>query len=685
MASDKIFVDLDEEIVFTVEKVLESPLKRAIVVIPESANLVASLVSLKLLSRQIAKTDKTIVIVTEDSLGLKLANKAGLMAKRKISEITPAVWAKAEELKEKFLKRRNRIKHELITERSESDNANLNESDEYKILDKASETEDKLDKKDKEIEKKLENIGYKPIVAPKPRLEPKVVKLGNIVVLAGGDIEQNKKFLNEIKDSVVQKAGKIEKQNTDTTSIKATDSTQENVINGNTNQDSNILSKKSAPGVEKKSSIIGKDVSTIFTNKSVNRMNRDFTQFHKSRHSSSQMINKFYLKIKSFYSSGNKQIKVLASLAFVLILFYMFFVRSSSAKVDIYLEKMNVSINETITGKVAVSDVRLEELVVPIKQIKIPMQSSSNSADTTGKVENGEKARGLVTFYNKTEQAINLAQGTILENINSGLKYKLLESVDIPPAVIDGGGNVNVGVKKDVSIEAESFGEKYNITQSASYKISGFTTDQLSAKSFTNISGGTTVKEDAVSQEDIDNLKNGLIEELKNTLKNNLEQLISEDEIILNGTLNFNDPQVSSDKQVNEKADIVNVTVSLDATAYVVNKKDLKKIMAYIIERDSKIDVNVNENDLKDPVISDIEVGKDEVKFTISSSGNVIAGFDENEIKKNIANKSIKQAEEYLSNLSGVDKYNLSVSPIFLPSMLKKVPSKNKIIVVIHQ
>ncbi len=668
MASDKIFVDLDEEIVFTVEKVLESSADKVIVVIPESANLVASLISLKLLSRQIAKSAKTIVIVTEDNLGLKLAKEAGLVAKRKISEITPRVWAEAKELKDKFLKQRNKLKKELIEDRTEQGQDEITEDQEYIILDK-NEDEDKSEdiiekSKEEELESKLKNIGFKPVVSEKPRLEPKVVKLGKIAVLSGGDIEKEKDLAKELYEAteISQKTEKVAQKR----QVNAIDETEKNI------------QKPRSTTEQKQPSIVGRDISSMFVNRPVRNLPT------KSR-AKTDSVKNFIDKIKIFYNSGNKNLKLIITGVIFVVGFYLISTVFSSARVDIYLDKIDVSINEVVTADVSASSVNGENLTIPMKQVKIPMQSSSNNADTTGTVESGEKARGLVTFYNKTEQAIHLDQSTTLENINSGLKYKLLEAVDIPAAVIDGGGNVNVGVLKDISIEAESFGEKYNVSGSASYKIASYTTDQLSAKSFTSISGGTTNSERAVAQSDIDELKDGLIAELKNSLTRSLDQLISEDEIILDNTLQFNEPTVSSDKQVNEKADIVNVTVSMDATAYVISKEDLKELVAYLIKNDSKINVEVEKDEIKDPAISNVSLEDQKATFTVSSSGNVIAGFDKEEIKKNIKGKSIGEAKAYLAGLQGVDRYKLNVSPFFVPSFLKKVPDENKISVFIHQ
>ncbi|HEX9804350.1 MAG TPA: hypothetical protein VGA67_01595, partial [Candidatus Dojkabacteria bacterium] len=70
--TEKIFIDLNEDIVFALEKIRNSHADRIIIVVPKSANLTSSLLSLKLLTRQIVKTNKLVAVSTDDSLGLKL-------------------------------------------------------------------------------------------------------------------------------------------------------------------------------------------------------------------------------------------------------------------------------------------------------------------------------------------------------------------------------------------------------------------------------------------------------------------------------------------------------------------------------------------------------------------------------------------------------------------------------------
>src|SRR5689334_941816 len=116
----KVFVEPDEEIVFTVEKLLNAETNRIILVVPHNAALVSSAVSLKILTRQMLKTSKLVVMVTDNKFGQKLAEKAGIVVTTKISEVDKDVWLKAKELKERLASERDRLKSELLGARNEA-------------------------------------------------------------------------------------------------------------------------------------------------------------------------------------------------------------------------------------------------------------------------------------------------------------------------------------------------------------------------------------------------------------------------------------------------------------------------------------------------------------------------------------------------------------------------------------
>ncbi len=110
MDSAKIFIDTDNEITFILEKILASKSDRVCLVVPDRASLFTSISGLKLIKRVVDKSNKLLVLVTLDSNGSSLAQKACLIVVSRVGEITDILWEQAQKTKFEFVKKhKNRV------------------------------------------------------------------------------------------------------------------------------------------------------------------------------------------------------------------------------------------------------------------------------------------------------------------------------------------------------------------------------------------------------------------------------------------------------------------------------------------------------------------------------------------------------------------------------------------------
>lgn len=73
-----IYIDIDEEITATIDKLRKSKTKQVFLAIPKRALILQSIVSLKLLAREAEKLEKSIIVATQDPREQKMAEKAGI-------------------------------------------------------------------------------------------------------------------------------------------------------------------------------------------------------------------------------------------------------------------------------------------------------------------------------------------------------------------------------------------------------------------------------------------------------------------------------------------------------------------------------------------------------------------------------------------------------------------------------
>lgn len=81
-----IYLEADEEITSVIERLKNIKESRIALVIPKRANLIQSIVNLKLLKKQIEGLEKEVVIVTPDKLGRNLASQVGFIVYQQLEE-----------------------------------------------------------------------------------------------------------------------------------------------------------------------------------------------------------------------------------------------------------------------------------------------------------------------------------------------------------------------------------------------------------------------------------------------------------------------------------------------------------------------------------------------------------------------------------------------------------------------
>jgi len=170
--SSKIFIDIDEEIIFIAEKIAQTDSSRVILVVPEKASLLGSIVNLKLLLKEVSKLEKDIILVSNDPIGAKIAQKSGVIMVPEVKEINEELWKKVKSERLKNTKQEENVREELLEERKEENAV--------------------------EVEKEeIENI-QKSIETPKPPVQPisklkkipaKKVAIAGFEMVSGGDFE----------------------------------------------------------------------------------------------------------------------------------------------------------------------------------------------------------------------------------------------------------------------------------------------------------------------------------------------------------------------------------------------------------------------------------------------------------------------------------------------------------------
>lgn len=652
VTADKIFIDADAEINFIVESILESERQRVILVVPNGSVIATSSISVRIIAKQLLKSDKLLVLTTEDDELRRAAKRSGLVVVAKVSDVTAAIWEKVALAKSREVALLEKHEQQLLAERRENvEPGPESVSDKELQLDNVADTADEqedleegLDSvADDEQDETIDNIQADDKAVDKPdpaknRIPSKVVEVEGLKLMVGGDIAAKR---NEPVREEVSVGDDVEPKQKPEKSFVGTDWTgRTSATEKDPQARKQALKKRDGDNLE---------------------------------HTKSGGGGRF-----KFINSKNRN-KFLVGLVVIVILIAGFlYVLMSNAFVTIDIERVrsNVEVEEQVNAAVSYNALNIDELQLPAEVIQLDEPvSRSATGDATGTGETGDKASGIVDFYNKTDKQISIKSGTKITGVVSGLNYIIKEDFNID-AASDG---ASPGLARDVRVEAESFGEKYNITDdtgNTQFRVEGYETSAVSAIRIRDIEGGTTRQIETVSQQNYDQLYNDVKEKVKSAALSELENSVPGGYVLLPGTEKYEESDASSTPAVGDEGTEFDVSVSGTATALAVSEDDLQALLTALIAQNSGGEVGDVQAEAGVPQVMEASRDGDSAVFTITSEGMVQTRLNEESIHQLLAGKSVDAADSELAGVDGIDSYEIIYSPGLVPGFLRTIPSE---------
>lgn len=323
--------------------------------------------------------------------------------------------------------------------------------------------------------------------------------------------------------------------------------------------------------------------------------------------------------------------------------------------------------------------------------LSVTVQKTVNYA-STGQVFSGTNAGGTVTLINERTTPWALVAFTRLQT-EEGLIFRTQEAISVPAATPAGYGSVEVPVLADEKdVYGRVIGESGNIGPSA-FVLPGLREESqkiLYGRSSTPMTGGTTVVTLQITQEDLDASAELLRTQLEAVAEDSLEKEI-ESRNATNGTslmllsdygaITLGDPVLSIPTQlVGAFQDSFEVSGTLSVSGYAFDRSAFMALMNAELEARKSPDKALLKIDEDSLTLELFEINKTSglLKFTATIKG--IEAYDFNpetengatlikKIKEHIAGKPVKEAEDYVQNLSEINKVTISTWPIWAPTI----------------
>lgn len=339
------------------------------------------------------------------------------------------------------------------------------------------------------------------------------------------------------------------------------------------------------------------------------------------------------------------------------------------AKITLFITPKNQEKEEEIIVDPNIKTALIDKKTIPGYSISVE-EKGSKKINTTGKKIIGEKAKGEVTIFNKTNYPKTFKSGTTIASDNN-FKFTLNDDVTIASQSSSDTG-ITFG-KNKVKIISLNIGTDRNLTANNNFKIEDFATDTYSAKNEAAFSGGTSREISVVSEDDQANLLNSLVKELTNKGKSDLTDKISADKSLIDKTTGTSVISKKFSAEVDDEANDLSLDLNLKISSLYYTNSDLTLIINKLVEKSITKDYSYDpKGTTKEVKEAKVKVDKSIVLrmfFKIS----LLPKINISQLKKDLAGKNIKIANNYLDNLPNVADYEVNLNPK-LPGFLYNIP-----------
>ncbi len=299
--------------------------------------------------------------------------------------------------------------------------------------------------------------------------------------------------------------------------------------------------------------------------------------------------------------------------------------------------------------------------------------SFSETANTTGKQDIGDKARGQVTISNFDDKEKVFTKGSVLQAAK--LNFILDSEVKVASSSLTADGSAKLPGKNTGAVTAAQIGPESNLAKSQRFAFDGLSSSTFFAVNESAFTGGSKKQIQTVSKKDQDDLKTAIMNKAKKEIPSikvlpNEAVASSISEVVLS--------KIVFSKEIGEEGSKLTLQATADTTQYLYDKDSfINKVIVlfspevkenYSIEK-GNISYTVNKIVKEDDLLTiDAEV-KAKAVIKISTDG----------IKKSVLGKNQSKVKEILKKEYKIDGYNINIDeplPVldkFLPFFIKNI------------
>lgn len=290
--------------------------------------------------------------------------------------------------------------------------------------------------------------------------------------------------------------------------------------------------------------------------------------------------------------------------------------------------------------------------------------------DTTGEKIVGEKAEGRVVIYNKTTDEKDFDEGTELiyeDDDDDEYIYYLKDDVEVPAGVETSDSTFIYG-KKEVDVEAENIGSKYNLDEDEDLEVEDQDTSDFEAEVVEDIDGGKEETIQIVIQEDLDTASTSLLEKAEETAYRALDNKITGEQELISGSQGVSVIKEEYSHKLDDETDELTLIQTFAAKGLTYNPEELDKLIDELIQEFIPQDfmLSTKERAVSVEVLGNTDstvLNSTEADLQVTIRTFVVTNISEDTIKRDLMGMGVGDAQKYIGSIKDIKTYEFNINP----------------------
>jgi len=293
---------------------------------------------------------------------------------------------------------------------------------------------------------------------------------------------------------------------------------------------------------------------------------------------------------------------------------------------------------------------------IPARAVEADLEGSAQIPTVSQKDVPDERAKGRVTFTNRTGRAVEIPQGTVVStSAGTTIRFVTLEDITVP---------AGIGARAGVEIGAVDAGPGGNVRPFMVNTVEGPLALKVRVINGEPTSGGSVKRARAVTQADKERLKTLLLKKFHQEAETRLEGELEEKELIPPESIAVIVIDEIYDKFTDEVADTLGLEMSAVARGTAINWEDVETLARSALESKAMEGSRLVSQSLEIRQMGEaMKADEESIVFTVRATGIAAADINKEFVKGLIRGKSLREAKSSLSGLPLQGKPLIEISP----------------------